>query len=103
MYAVVTAGNRQFKVFPGDVFQVEKIDAPVGDTVELDQVRMLVKDDGIVVNPEALAGAKVVCHVVGQGRSRKVRVFKKKRKKNYTRLHGHRQAFTALKVAEIVG
>ncbi len=103
MYAVVTAGNKQYKVFPGDVFQVDQIDAPVGDTVELDQVRMLVKDDGIVVDPKALSGAKVVCHVVGQGRARKIQVFKKKRKNNYTRLHGHRQTFTALKVAEIVG
>jgi len=103
MYAIVTAGGKQHKVFEGDVFRAEKIAAPVGDTVELAPVALLVKDDGIVVDPTALADAKVVCHVVGQGRAKKIRVFKKKRRKNYMRTRGHRQSYTELKVAQIVG
>ena len=103
MYAIVKSGGKQFRVLEGDVFRVEKIDAPVGDQVELNEVSMLVKDDGVVVDPEQLAGAKVVCEIVGAGRARKVLVFKKKRKKNYTRTHGHRQPYTMLKVAQIVG
>ncbi|NIA13353.1 MAG: 50S ribosomal protein L21 [Nitrospiraceae bacterium] len=103
MYAIVTTGGKQFKLFEGDVFRTEKIDAPIGDTVELDAVTMLVKDDGIVVDAKALEGAKVVCQVMGQGRDRKIRIFKKKRRKNYARTQGHRQAYSELQVAQIVG
>jgi large subunit ribosomal protein L21 len=102
MYAVVTTGGKQVKVFEGDVVRVEKLEALTGDEIELNTVNLLVKDDGIVVGPQALANAKVVCHVVGQGRNKKVRVYKRKRKKNYARTHGHRQAYTDLKVKEIV-
>ena len=102
MYAIVNTGGTQVKVFEGDIFRTEKIDAPVGDTVELDQVAMLVTDDGIVADPEKLGSAKIVCHVTGQGRARKIRVFKKKRRKNYARTQGHRQSYTELKVAQIV-
>ncbi len=103
MYAVVASGGKQSKVSVGDVVRVEKIDAPVGDLIELNKVALLVKDDAIVADPAALAGAKVVCQVVGQGRGKKIRVFKKKRKNNYTRTQGHRQLFTELRVNEIVG
>jgi large subunit ribosomal protein L21 len=65
-------------------------------------VSMLVKDEGIVVEPQALAVAKVVCHIVGQGKAKKIRVYKRKRKNNYARLHGHRQEFTDIKVDEIL-
>lgn len=103
MYAIVKSGGKQFRVLEGDVFRVAKIDVPVGDEVQLNEVAMLVKDEGIVVDPAKLADAKVICHVVGAGRARKILVFKKKRKKNYTRTQGHRQSFTMLKVAQIVG
>lgn len=101
MYAVVTTGGKQYKVAAGDVLRVEKIDAPIGDTVELSKVNLVAKDDGLVADPAALAQSKVVCEVVNQGRAKKIRVFKKKRKKNYTRTYGHRQSFTELKVREI--
>lgn len=103
MYAIVTTGGKQYRVLEGDVFRTEKLDAPVGDTVELDKVAMLVKDDGIVVDAAALMGAKVVCQVMRQGKAKKVRVYKRKRRKNYARTQGHRQQFTELKVAQIIG
>jgi len=102
MYAVVKTGGKQVKVFEGDIVRVEKIDVPAGDAVELDEVCLLAKDDGIVVLPEALASAKVLCHVVTHGRGKKLRVFKKKRRKNYVRTQGHRQAYTELKIDQIV-
>ncbi len=101
MYAVVTTGGKQVKVLEGDVLRVEKIDAPVGDTVELDKVCLLVTDDGIVAEPTALESAKVTCEVTDQGRRKKIRVFKKKRRKNYMRTYGHRQSFTELRVRSI--
>ena len=101
MYAVVMTGGKQVKVEPGAVVRVERIDAPVGELIELNKVCLVVKDDGLVADPEALAGAKVVCQVVAQDRAKKIRVFKKKRRKNYARLHGHRQAYTELRVRDI--
>ena len=101
MYAIVTTGGKQVKVAPGDIVRVEKIDAPVGDTVELGAVNLLAKDDGIVVDPQALSAAKVTGEILRQGKLKKIRVFKKKRRKNYTRLHGHRQLFTELRIKDI--
>ncbi len=101
MYAVVTTGGKQVKLAQGDLVRVEKIEGPVGDTVELQSVCLLAKDDGLVVDPKALESAKVVCEIIQQGRAKKIRVFKKKRKKNYTRTQGHRQLYTQIKVRSI--
>jgi large subunit ribosomal protein L21 len=102
MYAVVTTGGKQVKVAQGDVIRVEKIDSAVGETVEIDTVNLVAGDEGIVVAPKDLEKAKVLCDVLGQGRRKKIRVFKKKRRKNYARSYGHRQAYTELRVREIV-
>ena len=102
MYAVVATGGKQVKVAEGGQVRVERIDAPVGDTVELENVCLIVRDEGLVAEPEALKSARVVCEIVAQDRAKKIRVFKKKRKKNYTRTRGHRQSFTELRVRSIV-
>ena len=101
MYAVFTTGGKQYKVAQGDVLRVERLDCPVGDTVELDRVCLLAKDDGIVVEPAQLVSAKVIAQVTGHGKRKKIRVFKMKRRKNYSRTYGHRQCYTELKVREI--
>jgi large subunit ribosomal protein L21 len=101
MYAIVNTGGKQVKLAEGDRVRVEKIDAAVGETVELDQVALLSKDDGLVVDADALKSAKVVCEVTAQDRAKKIRVFKMKRRKNYRRTQGHRQYFTELKVQSI--
>ena len=102
MYAVVRTGGKQIKVAQGDVVRIEKLDAAPGDQVELTGVCLLANDDGIVVSPGDLESAKVVCQVMSQGRAKKIRVFKKKRKKNYMRTYGHRQSYTEVKVRDIV-
>ena len=101
MYAVVITGGKQCRVSEGARLRVEKLSAEVGDTVELGPVRLLAKDDGLVVNPEQLADAKVLAEVTDQGRRKKIRVFKYKRRKNYRRTIGHRQSFTEVLVKEI--
>lgn len=101
MYAVVITGGKQYRVSEGARLRVEKLSAEVGDTVELGPVRLLAKDDGLVVNPEQLADAKVLAEVTDQGRRKKIRVFKYKRRKNYRRTIGHRQSFTEVLVKEI--
>jgi len=101
MYAVVKTGGKQHKVSEGDVLRVEKLDAPVGDTVELTSIALLSTGEALVVDPKALESANVVCEVVRQGRAKKIRVFKKKKRKNYMRTYGHRQSYTELKVQTI--
>jgi large subunit ribosomal protein L21 len=102
MYAVVTTGGKQVKVAKGDRVRVEKIEAPVGDRIELGNVRLVANDDGIVVDPKKLASAKIVCEVTAQDRAKKILVYKKKRRKGFQRTKGHRQSYTQLKVTDIV-
>ena len=101
MYAVVATGGKQVKLAPGDRVRVEKLDGDVGSTIELGEVRLLAKDDGLEVNPDKLASAKVICQITAQDRAKKIRVFKKKRRKGYERTAGHRQSYTELKVTDI--
>lgn len=102
MYAVVATGGKQVKLTPGDVVRVESLDAPVGDTIELGEVKLMAGESGLVVDPKQLEKAKVVCEVTAHGRGKKIRVFKYKRRKNYSRTRGHRQNYTQLKVKDIV-
>lgn len=103
MYAVVTTGGKQLKVSEGDIVRVEKLDVEVGDTIELDQVALVAKEDGLILDPDQLAKTKVICQVLAQGKGKKIRVFKMKRRKKYRRTQGHRQLYTELRVQEIQG
>lgn len=100
--AVIEAGGRQIRVAAGDVIDVEKYDVEVGKTITFDSVLLLQDGKKLTADPEALKGAKVIGEVLEQGRSKKIIVFKKKRRKNYRKSRGHRQAFTRLKISEIV-
>ena len=101
MYAVIRAGGKQHRVQPGDTFKVEKLDGEVGSTVELKDVLMVGDDGNVTVGSPLVPAAKVQATVLGQDRSKKIIVFKKKRKKQYRRTRGHRQAYTELRVEEI--
>ncbi len=102
MHAVMKAGGRQYRVTTGDILDLEKHDVPVGESITFDGVLMLQDDHGVTLDSEALKNAKVVGEVLEQGRGKKIIVFKKKRRKNYRKSRGHRQAFTRLKISEIV-
>lgn len=102
MYAVVVTGGKQYKVAKGDVIYVEKLNAEVDSTVELDEVLVVSKENGeLVVGKPVVEGAKVVAKVAGQGKAKKVLVFKYKRKKDYRKRQGHRQPYTKLVIEEI--
>jgi len=96
MYAVVRAGGKQYRVAPGDVVKIEKVESAEG-ALEL-EVLAVSGEDGKVVKAE---DAKVVAEILGEGRGDKVLVFHFKRKKQYKKLNGHRQAFTEIKINEI--
>ncbi|MGE5189748.1 MAG: 50S ribosomal protein L21 [Gemmatimonadota bacterium] len=101
MYAVVRTGGKQLRVAPGDVVKVEKLAVAAGDTVELTDVLLVASDSGTTVGTPNVPNAKVVCVSLGDGKARKIVVFKFKRRKGYARKQGHRQPFTALSVREI--
>ena len=100
MYAIVTTGGKQYKVSQDDIINVEKLDAKVGDKVNLD-VLMLVDGDNVTNGNPLVKNAEVVAEVVEQGKEDKIVVFKYKAKKNYRRKQGHRQPFTALKIISV--
>ncbi len=102
MFAVIRTGGKQYKVAPNDVLRVEKLAAQPGDTVKLDSVLMVDSDQGLSVGAPLVKGAVVAAEVVEQTRADKIIVFKKRRRKNYRRRNGHRQALTVLRVADIL-
>jgi large subunit ribosomal protein L21 len=102
VYAVIQSGGKQHRVSVGDRIDVEKLSAEVGQTVEIDQVLAVGAGADLQVGSPLVEGAKVVCEVVRQDRSRKIMVGKYKKRKNYYRRKGHRQSFTRLKVDSIV-
>ena len=102
MFAVLKTGGKQYKVAEGDLLKIEKLEGSVGDSVEFAEV-LLVGGDDVKVGTPTIEGASVAAEIVGHGRSRKIVVFKKKRRKNYRRKNGHRQAFTEIKITGISG
>lgn len=102
MYAVVVTGGKQYKVSEGDVIYVEKINADVDSTVEIDNVLAVSKEDGeLVVGKPNVDGAKVSAKILAQGKNKKVVVFKYKRKIDYRKKQGHRQPYTKLQIEKI--
>ena len=101
MYAVLTTGEKQYRVQEGDVLFVEKLNAEVDSTVELTEVLAVAKDGEIKVGAPVVEGAKVVAKVLAQGKAKKVVVFKYKRKKDYRRKNGHRQPYTKIVIEKI--
>jgi len=101
MYAVVKIKNQQYRVTPDETIQVPLMDGEVGASLTFDEVLMFADGDDVKVGTPTLAGASVVAEVLSHGRSRKVIVFKKKRRKNYRRKNGHRQHFTEIKITGI--
>ena len=101
LYAIVKSGGKQIQVAPGEQIRVEKLDAEVGSTVEFDKVLMLNRDGEVELGKPYLEGARITGTVLEQGRSAKVLVFKKKRRKQYRRTRGHRQSFTAVRIDKI--
>lgn len=101
MEAVIATGGKQYRVAPGQVISVEKLPGDKGASVEFRSVLLVTKDGEVIAGAEALKGARVAGEVVGQGRGRKVSVVKFKRRKNYRRNRGHRQAATTVRITKI--
>ena len=103
MYAIVEIAGQQFKVENEKKLYVHLLEAAEGDSVDFDKV-LLVDNDGIIaVGTPTVKGAKVTAKVLEHVKGDKVLVFKKKRRKGYKKLNGHRQQFTQIQIENIVG
>lgn len=101
MYAVVRTGGKQLRVSPGDVVQVEKLPQGAGETVELSDVLLVSSGEETTVGTPTVPNAKVICMSLGDGKGKKIVVYKYKRRKGFARKRGHRQEFTRLSIREI--
>jgi large subunit ribosomal protein L21 len=104
MYAVIRTGGKQYRVAPGDVIRVERVDSENHGTgtdgkIEFRDVLAVSAGDGQIGKPQS--AALVTGEVVEQGREKKILVFHYKRKKQYKKLRGHRQGYTAVRITEI--
>ncbi len=102
MYAVFATGGKQHRVSVGDLIDVEKLNAPVGETIEITDIRLIAQDDGaIVVGKPCVESAAILGEVIAHGKDKKIVVFKSKRRKGYKRKLGHRQPYTRLRIQDI--
>ncbi len=102
MYVIVDIQGQQFKVQQDQKLFVHRINADQGSEVEFGKV-MLIDNDGYVqVGAPVIEGAKVIVEVLSHVKGDKVLVFKKKRRKGYRKLNGHRQQFSEVRVKEII-
>ncbi len=103
MFAVIRTGGKQFRAEPGAKLLIPTIDAEPGATVTFDDVLLASAAQGeTLVGTPTVEGARVTAEVVAHDRTKKIIVFKRKRRKGYRRKQGHRQGFTVVRVGEIV-
>lgn len=101
MYAIVDSGGKQYKVEEGDILKVEKLSGEVGDKISFDKILMFSDGKEVNIGTPLLEDVMVNGHIVEQGKTKKIIVFKYKRRKRYRRKQGHRQQFTAVKIDSI--
>jgi large subunit ribosomal protein L21 len=101
MEAVIATGGKQYRVAPGQVIKVERLDTPAGSPVEFKQVLLVSNDGQVTVEPKVLASAKVTGEVLAERTGHKVLVVKFKRRKNYRRHRGHRQTMSTVRITRI--
>jgi len=100
VYAVIATGGKQYRVTPGQQLTVEKIDAAIGDNVDLPAV-LVVDDEGAVTAGSDLSGRTVSATVTEHGLGDKIRVFTYKNKSRQHKRRGHRQPRTTITIDSI--
>ncbi len=101
MHAVVRTGGKQYRVTPGDIFEVEKLDGNVGDTISLSDVLLVSDGDDVKIGQPIVDGATVTAKITGQHRGEKILVFRYRPKKRIRVRRGHRQYLTRLQIQSI--
>ena len=101
MYAIIETGGKQYNVKVGESITVEKLNVAAGETVVFDKVLAVGKEDSLTVGAPFVNGATVKADVVGEGKGKKIIVYKYKSKKCYHKKNGHRQPFTKVTITAI--
>ena len=101
MYAVVKTGGKQYKVAKDDKIVVDRLEAEAGSNLVLDQVLMVANGDQVDVGAPTVKDAVVGATVLRHTRGDKIMVFRRKRRKNFRRIRGHRQDLTLLQITDI--
>ena len=101
MYAIIETGGKQYKVAEGDVIFVEKLGAAAGENYVFDKVMAVSKDDAMTIGAPYVDGAKVSASVIGDGKEKKVVIYKYKSKKGFHKKKGNRQPFKKVKIDAI--
>jgi large subunit ribosomal protein L21 len=101
MFAVIKAQGKQFKVAEGDTLTVDRMTGDAGAKISLGEVLMLIDGGKTTVGKPLVSGAKVTAEIVDHSRGDKIKIFKKRRRKNYHRTRGHRQDLTTVKITAI--
>ena len=101
MYAVVATGGKQYRVEEGEILRVEKLAGEVGSPVAFDKVLVFSDGENVKIGRPDVEGVTVHGQIVAQGKSKKILVFKYKRRKGFRRKQGHRQPFTAVRIDRI--
>ena len=101
MFAIINIAGKQFRVEEGDELKVPHLDTAEGETLKFDQVLLTNDGKNVAMGTPILDGASVSATIIGHGRDRKIRIFKKKRRKGYRRNNGHRQNYSLIKIGAI--
>lgn len=101
MYAIIETGGKQYKVTEGSMIKVEKLAVEAGTAYAFDKVLVVSDDNGVKVGAPYVEGAKVNATVIGDGKAKKVIIYKYKPKKGFHKKNGHRQPYTMLKINSI--
>jgi len=102
MYAIVNIAGQQFKVEKDQKIYVHRLEGKEGDSLNFDEVLLIDNDKNILVGEPTLKGARIVGKVLSHAKGDKVKVFKKKRRKGYKVLNGHRQYLTEIQIQSII-
>ena len=101
MYAIFRALGKQFRAEKGQTLRLPLMKAEPGSTVTFEEVLLTADGDQITAGVPLVKGAVVEAEVIGDGKEKKLYVFKFKRRKNYRRKTGHRQKFTEVRVTDV--
>ncbi len=101
MYAIIKTGGKQYRVQQGDILKVEKLEGEEGSEICFNDVLMYSNGEEITLGAPVIDDAMVKAHIVEQGKTKKIIVFKYKRRKGYKKTKGHRQNYTAVKIDSI--
>lgn len=101
MHAVIRTGGKQYRVTPGDIFEVEKLDGNVGDVLSITDVLLVSDGDDVKIGQPIVDGATVTAKITGQHRGEKIMVFRYRPKKRIRVRRGHRQYLTRLEIQSI--